>query len=139
MHYSSKIDLWLLLVLAAISLFFLYCLYGIWHIHGLSLSLIFMFIVFGAAGYVMWLPFFNTCYVLTEQSLHVHSMFFHWQIPYQSIQTVKPCQSLLSAPALSIQRVEVVYMVHGLHESLMLSPKNQQQFCQMLEQKRILT
>ncbi|MHB8838813.1 MAG: PH domain-containing protein [Gemmatimonadaceae bacterium] len=73
---------------------------------------------------VVW-AFLSTFYVLTEDALLVRSGPFRWNIPYSSIRSVSPSRALLSGPALSLDRLEVVY---GGYDVLYVSPERSKEF-----------
>lgn len=135
MRYQSKIDLWLVLILALISGFLSYSLYGLLLNESWGVVLLLSSAILCMVMYCIWLPFFNTHYTLTEHSLEIRSMYFVWHIRLEHIQSVQTCVSFMSSPALSIQRVEIIYVVHGLHENIYISPKDRLAFCQHLNEK----
>lgn len=136
MHsYRSKIDIWLLLLLASISLFLLYQLYDFMLLTASGLSRVLMLGLYISIFYCLWLPLCNTRYQLHEDHLSIRSMWFSWRIELNQIQRIQPCVSFISAPALSVQRLEIIYNVHGFHESIFISPHQLTAFHIALQQK----
>ncbi|MCC5451882.1 PH domain-containing protein [Rheinheimera sp. UJ51] len=126
--FRSKVDTWLEIVLVAAALA---ALYGV--IHSLNSGdnadiVASLFALLVSAGLPIWL-INSTRYTLTEQQLLVQSGPFQWQIPIVQISNITPTINPLSSPALSLDRLRIDY---GQGRSLMISPKQQQQFLQAL-------
>ncbi|MCB5228065.1 PH domain-containing protein [Alishewanella sp. 16-MA] len=126
--FRSKVDTWLGIVLVAAALA---ALYGV--IHSLNSGdnadiVASLFALLVSAGLPIWL-INSTRYTLTEQQLLVKSGPFQWQIPIVQISNITPTINPLSSPALSLDRLRIDY---GQGRSLMISPKQQQQFLQAL-------
>lgn len=88
-------------------------------------------IVLGA-GLPVWLML-STTYTIGESSLLVRSGPFKWQVPIAGITGITPTSNPLSSPALSLDRLRIDY---GRGKSLMISPKNKEQFIRDLEARR---
>ncbi|MDO9478112.1 MAG: PH domain-containing protein [Pseudohongiella sp.] len=58
---------------------------------------------------------------------------FKWRVPIKQITSITPTSSPLSSPALSLDRLRIDY---GRGESIMISPKNKEQFIQDLNVRR---
>ncbi|MDP5207150.1 PH domain-containing protein [Alishewanella sp. SMS9] len=126
--FRSKVDTWLGIVLVAAALA---VLYGV--IHSLNSGdnaeiVASLFALLVSTGLPIWL-INSTRYTLTEQQLLVQSGPFQWQIPIVQISNITPTINLLSSPALSLDRLRIDY---GQGRSLMISPKQQQQFLEAL-------
>ncbi|MDP5134310.1 MAG: PH domain-containing protein, partial [Paraglaciecola sp.] len=122
--FRSKVDTWLGIVLVAAALA---VLYGV--IHSLNSGdnadiVASLFALLVSTGLPIWL-INSTRYTLTEQQLLVQSGPFQWQIPIVQISNITPTINPLSSPALSLDRLRIDY---GQGRSLMISPKQQQQF-----------
>lgn len=73
---------------------------------------------------VAWL-FRSTRYLVDDERLLVRSGPFAWRIPFDAIQAVLPSTSPRSAPALSIDRLEI----RGKgNRSLLISPRDREGF-----------
>ncbi len=75
-------------------------------------------------GVPLWL-LFTTAYRVADGMLTVQSGPFSWRIPLAEIESVTPSHSLLSSPALSLERLEVRY---SGGKRLLLSPEDRQGF-----------
>ena len=67
-------------------------------------------------------------YQVTDSDLVVRSGIQRWQIPLAAIVGLKPTNSFVASPALSLERLEVSYEDNGKIRSLLISPKDQDGF-----------
>ena len=72
----------------------------------------------------LWL-LLATTYEIDDETLRVRSGPFRWLIPLDEIERVEETRSALSAPALSLDRIRIVY---GSGKSIMVSPQNKEDF-----------
>ena len=79
-------------------------------------------------GFPVWLAF-STIYSVTRTHLIVRSGPFRWTIERASIQDIQPTRSVISSPALSLDRLEIRY---GSGQSLLVSPADKQGFLDAL-------
>lgn len=130
--YASKIDTWLLLVLLAAALLCVLVLAFALR-NGATSDIVgaVLAIVIGV-GLPLWV-FAGTCYRFTDDQLHVKSGPFKWEVPLAEITAVTPTRNPMSSPALSLDRLRIDY---GRGKSVMISPRERQQFLQDLEQRR---
>lgn len=77
-----------------------------------------------ALGLPVWL-FVSTVYIVSEDELLIRSGPFRWRIPLQEITSVEPSRSLLSSPALSIDRLKIRYKNNRM---VLVSPKDKAGF-----------
>jgi hypothetical protein len=130
--YRSKIDAWLVAVLAAAMAVSLFAASAVlsaglpsaWWIAALT----------GGAG--LGLPLFvllSTRYTLENCDLIVRSGPFRWRIPVAQITGITPTSSPLSSPALSLDRLRIEY---GRGKSLMISPRDKEHFLRDVEALR---
>ena len=123
MVFRSKIDLWLLIVLIAAAVFPLTqaisaLQHGIsWIPHALILGLL--------AGGLLWL-LRSTNYTVDQKTLVIQSGPFRWLIPKDEITRVVPSKSIISSPALSLDRLRIDY--GGGRNSILVSPKDKTGF-----------
>lgn len=130
--YRSKIDAWLLAVLAL----------------AMAVSLVVTFMTFSAGSPVAWLVaavtvgigvglplwlLLSTRYTLEPRRLVVQSGPFKWHIAVADITSITPSSNPLSSPALSLDRLRIDY---GRSSSLMISPRNKDQFVRDIEAAR---
>lgn len=77
-----------------------------------------------------------TFYVLDDQRLAIRCGPFRWSIPLAKIRSVKRTRSMLSGPALSLDRVEIRYGRFGMFGFVLISPERRDQFLADLENRR---
>jgi len=77
-----------------------------------------------AVGLPLWL-LASTCYRVNAGSLEVRSGPFRWSIPLSEIKAVRRSRSVISSPALSLDRMEIKY---GRGKSILLSPRDREAF-----------
>ena len=82
-------------------------------------------------GLVTWILAFPCQYTLEDKSLLAQSGILKWRIPYAEIQTVELSNSILSGPALSLQRIEVQYD----RGRILISPNERDLFLKELRKK----
>ena len=80
----------------------------------------------GLTGVIVFPIVFNTCYTISNNILKIKSGFLlNRSIPIESIKKIVPCHTILSAPALSFDRLEVFY---NQYDSVVISPENKDDF-----------
>ncbi|MET0280853.1 MAG: PH domain-containing protein [Steroidobacteraceae bacterium] len=132
MRFRSKIDTWLILLVLATGL--------------LALTTSLPLIVRGAPGAVpiatgvfaavVGLPAWliaATHYTFDGDSLDIRSGPLQWRIPISQIRAVTPTRSLLSSPALSMDRLRIDY---GRYQSILVSPADKPGFLRELDARR---
>ena len=127
--FRSKVDAWLIAVIAAAVLFTAAQGFLLWETspEGSVISLSVAALV-GAIFIAVGVP----CrYTLESDYLHIRSGFIQQRIPYKDITGVEPSRNPLSAPALSLQRVKVSYK--GWFQ--LVSPLERDRFIQLLEER----
>ncbi|HMN33464.1 MAG: PH domain-containing protein [Chitinophagaceae bacterium] len=107
----------------------------------LSLFFLFAFEVHGWIGMIILLPgliflidiFVNTHYLLTENVLIVRCGFFYKKaIDLGSIQKISKSNSIINAPALSFDRIEIKF---NQNDTLIISPQNKNDFIKKITQQ----
>lgn len=81
---------------------------------------------------VIWLPVFNTYYVVENNTLIIKSLVFRWKININDITQIEPTHNPLSSPALSLDRLKISYMKNGRIAKVMISPKDKEGFLNTL-------
>jgi hypothetical protein len=124
MTYPSKVDSWVGIVLALVPA-------------GLLLEAVFLrSLLVGMAAatvpLVYALVLFPTNYELTPDALKVRSGVIRTSIPYQEIRRVRASRSWLSAPALSLDRLEITY---GSSRTTLVSPRDRTAFLRDLSMR----
>lgn len=130
--YRSRIDAWLLVVLGVAVIASLFAVLAIIP-SGTPVALataVFTAII--GIGLPLWL-LLSTRYTLGNGQLVVQSGPFKWRIPVADITSITQSSSLLSSPALSLDRLRIDYMRSS---SLMISPRNKDEFLRDIEAAR---
>lgn len=83
-------------------------------------------------GLPLWLSK-STYYWIQGDMLRIRSGPFHWEIEVSKIQSIEPSRSILSSPALSLDRLEIR---HGQGQSVLVSPADKDGFLAALENAR---
>ncbi len=129
MIFRSKVDAWLVVILVAAAVAALAAAASAFRqASGMALLAPVAVVAFGAALPIWILA--STAYVVEGGALHVRSGPFSWRIPVSSITNIEPTRSLLSSPALSLERLRVEY---GPGKSILVSPADQQAFIRAVE------
>ena len=130
LHFNSKIDAWLLIVLVSLAGI---CLFGLAQFWNLMIGRLWFLglILAVCAALPLWI-LLTTRYSLSDSALFIRSGPFKWQIPIAQISNLEKTRSPLSSPALSLDRLRVEYG----DQSLMISPEPRQAFLQQLEHRR---
>ena len=87
--------------------------------------------IVAGAGFPLWI-FVSTKYIVKNGNLKIISGPFSWIIPIESIKSVEETQSIITGPALSFERLEIIY---GEDKEIIVSPTDETQFIQKLEQE----
>ena len=130
--YKSKTDAWLLAILAvaiAVSLFAAIVTVSDGSAAAWPMA---AFIAVIGVGLPIWL-LLSTRYTLEPRQLRVQSGPFKWHIKVADITSITPSSNALSSPALSLDRLRIDY---GSGRSLMISPRNKEQFLRDIEAAR---
>ncbi len=122
--FPSKVDLWVTVscwLSAAVSLFATVTLLG----HpSFGMGVLAAAVLLLGGVLPLWL-ITSTRYAFGEAALTARSGPFRWTIPYPEIREVVPSQSLLSGPALSMDRLEIRY---SSGKVLLVSPEDREGF-----------
>ncbi|HYH44549.1 MAG TPA: PH domain-containing protein [Thermoanaerobaculia bacterium] len=127
--YPSKVDAWLVAVLAAAIGFTL--LQGVWL---RSVSPSGSAVAFGAAAFVILLLLLVAVpcrYTLEPDHLLIQAGLTRRRIAYRDITAIAPSRNPLSSPALSLRRVKVSYG----GRFLLVSPRERERFIQELRER----
>lgn len=74
----------------------------------------------------------DTQYVIDNRILLVRSGPFRWRIPLNEIRSIEPTRNPLSSPALSLDRLRIVY---GKNRACMVSPSDREGFIAEIERR----
>lgn len=134
MKFRSKIDWWLLLIFIVTTAIIVMKIYE--ENHNYSLASNFPHLIFySLIILVIWLPIFNTYYVVENNTLVIKSLVFRWKININDITQIEPTHNPLSSPALSLDRLKIYYMKNGEVTSVMISPKDKETFLQAINKR----
>ncbi len=124
MVFKSAVDWWFYAVIAVSAVIVLIALYPLarsgqpWAIALAIASAVI------PLGLPVWL-LLTTDYTVSQGVLLVRSGPFSWSIPLAQIRAVGPSRSLLSSPALSVDRIEIQY---GRGKRILVSPADREGF-----------
>lgn len=117
--FKAKFDWWLVLVLIST------CGFSIYAAIADGTSWIGYLLIIGLFVVVLMM-LFKTSYSVDESTLKIYSFpFYNKKIPIESIVSIEYSRSLLSAPAPSLMRLEIIY---NKYDSILISPQNREAF-----------
>ena len=130
--FTSKIDFWLAFLILGSSLLLILVPVWEWMYNNSSIKRILFMNLFTMPGAILLLLiFFNVKYSLSDDELFVKNGFSTQSIPLKDIIYIIPTNSMLSAPALSLDRIEIRY--EG--GSIVISPKDREGFYHAIQQR----
>jgi len=91
------------------------------------------FLIFGI-GFPLWITL-TTRYKVNDQDLKISSGPFSWIIPIDSIHSIKETNSVITSPALSFDRLEIVY---GDDKAILISPVDKTTFIARLGNEKLI-
>ncbi|MDX1562212.1 MAG: PH domain-containing protein [Gammaproteobacteria bacterium] len=125
--FNSKADLGLLAVALGVVAICVWLAAAFWEQDtGISVVLIAVGVLFP-----LWLML-SLRYFMSDDTLRIRCGPFKWRIPIAAITSVEPVRSVLSAPALSLDRLRIDYS----GRSVMISPEPRGEFLRQLEHRR---
>jgi len=134
LKFRSKIDWWLLLIFIVITANIVIKIYEANHHYSLASNFPHL-IIYSLVIFIIWLPIFNTYYVVENGTLVIKSLVFRWKININDITQIEPTHNPLSSPALSLDRLKIYYMKNGKIATVMISPKNKEAFLQAINKR----
>lgn len=134
MKFRSKIDWWLLLIFIIITANIVIKIYEANHHYSLASNFSHL-IIYSLVIFLIWLPIFNTYYVVENGTLVIKSLVFRWKININDITQIEPTHNPLSSPALSLDRLKIYYMKNRKIVTVMISPKNKEAFLQAINKR----
>lgn len=81
---------------------------------------------------MVWWTLLATSYELLSEQLVVRCGLFSWRIPFATITAIRESRSPRSGPALSLERLEVLY---GAGKVLIISPRDKARFIATLSKR----
>ena len=134
MKFRSKIDWWLLLIFVVITANIVIKIYEANHLYSLASNFPHL-VIYSLIIFLIWLPIFNTYYLVENDTLMIKSLVFRWKININDITQIEPTHNPLSSPALSLDRLKIYYMKNGEITSVMISPKDKERFLQAINKR----
>ena len=130
--FTSKIDLWLAFLILGSSLLLILVPVWEWIYNDSSTTrILFISLLTIPGAILLLLIFFNIKYSLSEDELFVKNGFSTQSIPLKDITHIIPTNSMLSAPALSLDRIEIKYK----GGSIVISPKDKEGFYRAIQER----
>jgi len=124
-RFKSKVDRWIFVVLIAVIVVEIVAIGSAALQAGDPLATTgLIFVMIGIVGLMIWL-LVGTHYTIDRGILRVVSGPFRWKVPIDQITSVSATRSLLSSPALSLDRISIRY---GKRRRIMISPANRGAF-----------
>ena len=124
MHFKSKVDAWFYAVLIGSVIVVIGAVLPIVQQPSLVNFIFVGSVLLVAAGLPLWL-LAGTRYLVEDGMLTIRSGPFKWSIRLDEIRSVQPSRSLLSSPALSLDRLKIVY---GAGKQVLVSPRDREAF-----------
>ncbi len=130
--FTSKIDFWLAFLILGSSLLLVLVPVWEWMYNNSSVRrIIFISLFTIPTALLLLVLFFNIKYTLTADTLLVKNGFSTQSISLKDITNITPTSSTLSAPALSLDRIEIRY--EG--GSIVISPKDKDRFYHAIQER----
>ena len=130
--FTSKIDLWLAFLILGSGLLLILVPVWEWIYNDSSIRRILFISLLTIPGAILLLViFFNIKYSFSEDELFVKNGFSTQSIPLKDITHIIPTNSMLSAPALSLDRIEIKYK----GGSIVISPKDKEGFYRAIQER----
>jgi hypothetical protein len=128
MKFKSKIDAWLAVTLFGCALVSVWAAYFVaTRAAGAGLVGAIVLLAIGG-GLPLWL-LLSTSYEIKGGNFHICCGPFRWNIPLTQVTSVTPSKSVISSPALSLDRLRVEY---GQGKVVLVSPCDRASFLQAL-------
>ena len=131
MIFKSAVGWWYYVVIVAVAIVVLFSIVPPIRSGHLSVALGGAIVIL-SLGLPLWL-LFSTSYRVDAQFLFVKSGPFSWTIPLTEIQSIEPSRSLISSPALSLDRLEIRY---GNGKSVLVSPADRESFLETVSRHK---
>lgn len=122
--FKSKVDLWLLIVMDISIFVSLGAAFFVVNQGGTVNYAVGFFLAVVGAGLPVWL-LMTTQYIVSDGALIIKSGPFKTVVPLDSIAAVSDTRNPLSSPALSLDRLQIVYQGR---KRVMVSPIDKEQF-----------
>lgn len=124
MKFPSAVDTWFYILVLGVPFVVIVPSVALSETLTISAMVIVGFSILVAVVLPVWL-LFSTHYTVKAGVLVVRSGPLKWSVPLSDIKSVHPTRSVLSSPALSLDRLEIRY---GHGKSVLVSPKDKEGF-----------
>ena len=128
MVFKSAIDGWYYAMMVVTAIVLAVALIGVLKSGAMVGVVIILLVAAASLGLPLWLMV-TTDYTVRTDVLDVRSGPFRWRIPRSEIHSIQPSRSLLSAPDLSLNRLEIQY---GQNKAILVSPADPEAFRQAI-------
>lgn len=122
MVFKSKVDIWMAIIFIFVPISIIY---GVITEPSAVLLLVTAFIIV-----LLCILFFGTKYVIEKDELIVYGGIYKKRIPIKQIHSLRPSKNPLSAPAMSIDRIEITFDPNI--QVILVSPKERELFVKKL-------
>ncbi|MBS3901676.1 MAG: PH domain-containing protein [Dethiobacter sp.] len=123
MYFLSKYDWWLTAIIISGILLLAFSALG-------SSSSVIVFINTGISIFICWV-FFGTGYRVLDEKLIIRGGPVKWTVALSDVTSIKPSRSLLSAPASSMDRLEIRHK----KGAVIISPKDKEGFLKLMKER----
>lgn len=132
MRFRSKIDVWLIAVLAGSGLLAVLACVPALQQEGVVALPVIAIVLLSVLAFPLWL-LAQTYYEFQDDILLVRSGPFKWRVPLSQVHDVQPTRSILSSPALSLDRLRIDY---GSGGCILVSPADKAGFLGEINARR---
>ena len=129
MVFKSAVDRWFYLLIGLTVILVLLAVLPAFAQAGVQEAALLVFVVVLALGLPIWL-LVATSYQIESGRLTIRSGPFRWTVLLRDIESIEPSRSMLSGPALSLDRLEIRYQ-QG--RKVLVSPENREKFLHAIE------
>jgi len=124
-RFKSKVDRWIFVLLVVVIIVQIVAVGSAAAQAGEALAMTGLILaMIGVVGLMVWLMV-GTHYTVDRGIIRIRSGPFWWKVPIEEITSVKATRSLLSSPALSLDRILIRY---GKRGRIMISPADKAGF-----------
>jgi len=131
MRFESKRDPWLVWTIRVLP-FVILAIAGFadYQKHGNMRGPLMGLVILVVAQLLVIEPIMRTTYYAIEgETLLIRSGFVRWRVAIREIRSIEPTRSLMSSPALSLDRLRIAY---GGWKAVMVSPEHKERFIEAL-------
>lgn len=133
LRFESKKDIWFIIIIwGTIIGFTLISIFGIGNGQSSIVGEVIGYVVMGLTISLLLWVWFGTGYIIYEEDIKIKSGPLRTTIKINEIQKIRKAKNPLSAPALAIDRLEIMY---GKFNVAYISPRHEKEFIQVLIEK----